>query len=173
MRRARCHVNGHWADPCGLRTAARARRCTFICLLSFPCRFALGLLSLGLFRRTSGCGCLGGFQGVFGFFNRHRLNAHPDIHSLRGRFAGSWRRRIPHLNCRCDYRRHWRWVPAHAALAPGALASGAMFGTMSRSVAANVYGTRALTIPTIKRRSFAPEFAGGVEAAASCRSHVL
>ena len=58
--------------------------------------------------------------------------------------------------------------PAHAAI----LAS-MLFGTMSGSVAANVAGTGAFTIPMIKRRGFSPAFAGAVEAAASTGGQVI
>ena len=61
-----------------------------------------------------------------------------------------------------------RGGPAHAAIA-----ASAMFGTMSGSVAANVVGTGVLTIPMIKRRGFLPEFAGGVEAAASSGGQIM
>ena len=61
-----------------------------------------------------------------------------------------------------------RGGPAHAAIA-----ASAMFGTMSGSVAANVVGTGVLTIPMIKRRGFAPAFAGGVESAASSGGQIM
>ena len=61
-----------------------------------------------------------------------------------------------------------RGGPAHAAIA-----ASAVFGTMSGSVAANVVGTGVLTIPMIKRRGFLPEFAGGVEAAASSGGQIM
>ena len=61
-----------------------------------------------------------------------------------------------------------RGGPAHAAIA-----ASAMFGTMSGSVAANVVGTGVLTIPMIKRRGFAPGFAGGVESAASSGGQIM
>ncbi|WP_145912302.1 TRAP transporter permease [Alloalcanivorax xenomutans] len=58
--------------------------------------------------------------------------------------------------------------PAHAAIFASML-----FGTMSGSVAANVAGTGAFTIPMIKRRGFSPAFAGAVEAAASTGGQVI
>ena len=61
-----------------------------------------------------------------------------------------------------------RGGPAHAAIG-----ASAMFGTMSGSVAANVVGTGVLTIPMIKRRGFAAEFAGGVESAASSGGQIM
>ena len=56
----------------------------------------------------------------------------------------------------------FRAGPAHAAI----LASG-LFGTMSGGAVTNVVATGVITIPMIKRRGFAPHFAGGVEATAS------
>jgi TRAP transporter 4TM/12TM fusion protein len=48
-----------------------------------------------------------------------------------------------------------------------AVISSAMFGTISGSAAANVYGTGTFTIPLMKRFGYQPNFAGAVEAAAS------
>jgi TRAP transporter 4TM/12TM fusion protein len=45
--------------------------------------------------------------------------------------------------------------------------SSAMFGTISGSAAANVYGTGTFTIPLMKRFGYRPNFAGAVEASAS------
>lgn len=64
--------------------------------------------------------------------------------------------------------RRFRGGPAHAAI----LAS-AFFGAISGSAVANVVGTGVITIPLIKRRKFSPEFAGGVEAAASTGGQVM
>jgi TRAP transporter 4TM/12TM fusion protein len=64
--------------------------------------------------------------------------------------------------------RRFRGGPAHAAI----LAS-ALFGSISGSAVANVVGTGVITIPLIKRRKFSPEFAGGVEAAASTGGQVM
>ncbi|WP_363311895.1 TRAP transporter fused permease subunit [uncultured Devosia sp.] len=64
--------------------------------------------------------------------------------------------------------RRFRGGPAHAAI----LAS-ALFGSISGSAVANVVGTGVITIPLIKRRRFSPEFAGGVEAAASTGGQVM
>lgn len=58
--------------------------------------------------------------------------------------------------------RRMRGGPAHAAIVASAL-----FGTLSGSVAANVVGTGAFTIPMIRKRGFSPRFAGAIEAAAS------
>ena len=68
----------------------------------------------------------------------------------------------------CALTRRSRGGPAHAAI----LAS-SMFGTMSGAPVANVVGTGVLTIPMIKRRGFAPAFAGGVEAAASTGGQIM
>ena len=68
----------------------------------------------------------------------------------------------------CALTRRSRGGPAHAAI----LASG-LFGTMSGAPVANVVGTGVLTIPMIKRRGFAPAFAGGVEAAASTGGQIM
>lgn len=48
-----------------------------------------------------------------------------------------------------------------------AVISSAMFGTISGSAAANVYGTGTFTIPLMKRFGYGPNFAGAVEASAS------
>ncbi|MEZ5653509.1 MAG: TRAP transporter fused permease subunit [Burkholderiaceae bacterium] len=61
-----------------------------------------------------------------------------------------------------------RGGPAHAAITASAI-----FGTMSGSVAANVVGTGAFTIPLIKRRGFSATFAGAVEAAASTGGQIM
>lgn len=45
--------------------------------------------------------------------------------------------------------------------------SSAMFGSISGSAAANVYGTGTFTIPLMKRFGYKPNFAGAVEASAS------
>ncbi|MCC6006335.1 MAG: TRAP transporter fused permease subunit [Rhodobacteraceae bacterium] len=58
--------------------------------------------------------------------------------------------------------------PAHAAVGASAL-----FGTISGSVTANVVGTGVFTMSMMKRRGFAPGFAGGVEAAASSAGQFL
>ena len=61
-----------------------------------------------------------------------------------------------------------RGGPAHAAITASAI-----FGTMSGSVAANVVGTGAFTIPLIKKRGFNGSFAGAVEAAASTGGQIM
>jgi len=61
-----------------------------------------------------------------------------------------------------------RGGPAHAAITASAI-----FGTMSGSVAANVVGTGAFTIPLIKKRGFQGSFAGAVEAAASTGGQIM
>ena len=61
-----------------------------------------------------------------------------------------------------------RGGPAHAAITASAI-----FGTMSGSVAANVVGTGAFTIPMIKKRGFSGTFAGAVEAAASTGGQIM
>ncbi len=48
-----------------------------------------------------------------------------------------------------------------------AVISSAMFGSISGSAAANVYGTGTFTIPLMKRFGYQPNFAGAVEASAS------
>lgn len=58
--------------------------------------------------------------------------------------------------------------PAHAAVGASAL-----FGTISGSVTANVVGTGVFTMSMMKRRGFAPGFAGGVESAASSAGQFL
>ncbi len=61
-----------------------------------------------------------------------------------------------------------RGGPGHAAV----IAS-AMFGSMSGSVTANVVGTGSFTIPMIKRRGFAPQVAGAIEAGASTGGQIV
>jgi TRAP transporter 4TM/12TM fusion protein len=48
-----------------------------------------------------------------------------------------------------------------------AVLTSALFGTMSGSSSSNVFTTGSFTIPMMKRRGYAPSFAGGVETAAS------
>ncbi len=57
---------------------------------------------------------------------------------------------------------------AHAAVA-----SSALFGTLSGAAISNVASTGTMTIPVIKRAGFRPHFAGGVEAAASTGGQVM
>lgn len=58
--------------------------------------------------------------------------------------------------------------PAHAAVA-----SSAMFGTLSGAAISNVVSTGVMTIPVIKRAGFKPTFAAAVEAAASTGGQVV
>lgn len=64
--------------------------------------------------------------------------------------------------------RRTRGGPAHAAV----LASG-LFGSVSGSAVSNVVGTGVITIPMIKKRGYAPSFAGGVEATASTGGQIM
>jgi len=64
--------------------------------------------------------------------------------------------------------RHLRGGPAHAAIV-----SSAMFGTITGGPVTNVLSTGRLTIPMMKRSGFKPEFAGGVEAAASSGGQIM
>ena len=57
---------------------------------------------------------------------------------------------------------------AHAAVA-----SSALFGTLSGAAISNVVSTGVMTIPVIKRSGFKPAFAGGVEAAASTGGQIM
>ena len=57
---------------------------------------------------------------------------------------------------------------AHAAVA-----SSALFGTLSGAAISNVVSTGTLTIPVIKRSGFKPAFAAGVEASASTGGQVM
>ncbi|MBX2884628.1 MAG: TRAP transporter fused permease subunit [Granulosicoccus sp.] len=57
---------------------------------------------------------------------------------------------------------------AHAAVA-----SSALFGTLSGAAISNVVSTGVMTIPVIKRSGFKPAFAAGVEAAASTGGQVM
>ena len=66
------------------------------------------------------------------------------------------------------FMRKLRGGPAYAAVA-----SSAMFGTVSGSAVANVVGTGVVTIPMIKKRGFNPAFSGAVEAAASTGGQIL
>ncbi|MCP4624538.1 MAG: TRAP transporter permease [bacterium] len=52
------------------------------------------------------------------------------------------------------------------------IASG-LFGTISGHSVANVYGTGTFTIPLMKRMGYKPEYAGGVEAAASAGGQIM
>lgn len=62
----------------------------------------------------------------------------------------------------------FRGGPAYAAVA-----SSALFGTVSGSAVANVVGTGVITIPMIKKRGFSSEFSGAVEASASTGGQIL
>lgn len=57
---------------------------------------------------------------------------------------------------------------AHAAVA-----SSALFGTLSGAAIANVVSTGVMTIPVIKKSGFRPPFAGAVEAAASTGGQIM
>ena len=57
---------------------------------------------------------------------------------------------------------------AHAAVA-----SSALFGTLSGAAVSNVVSTGVMTIPVIKRSGFRPAFAGAVEAAASTGGQIM
>ena len=57
---------------------------------------------------------------------------------------------------------------AHAAVA-----SSALFGTLSGAAISNVVSTGVMTIPVIKRSGFSPAFSGAVEAAASTGGQIM
>lgn len=61
-----------------------------------------------------------------------------------------------------------RGGPAHAAIV-----SSAMFGTITGGPVTNVLSTGRLTIPMMQRNGFSPQFAGGVEAAASSGGQIM
>lgn len=54
-----------------------------------------------------------------------------------------------------------------------AVVASSLFGTVSGHSVANVYGTGTITIPLMKRAGYKPEFAGAVEAAASCGGQIM
>ena len=64
--------------------------------------------------------------------------------------------------------RHLRGGPAHAAIV-----SSAMFGTITGGPVTNVLSTGRLTIPMMRRNGFSPQFARGVEAAASSGGQIM
>ena len=64
--------------------------------------------------------------------------------------------------------RNLRGGPAHAAIV-----SSAIFGTITGGPVTNVLSTGRLTIPMMKRNGFSPQFAGGVEAAASSGGQIM
>ncbi|MGH1465952.1 MAG: TRAP transporter fused permease subunit [Cognatishimia sp.] len=64
--------------------------------------------------------------------------------------------------------RNMRGGPAHAAVA-----SSAMFGTITGGPVVNVLSTGVLTIPMMLKRGFSKTFAGGVEAAASSGGSIM
>lgn len=64
--------------------------------------------------------------------------------------------------------RHLRGGPAHAAIV-----SSALFGTITGGPVTNVLSTGRLTIPMMRRNGFSPQFAGGVEAAASSGGQIM
>ncbi|MEO1225099.1 MAG: TRAP transporter fused permease subunit [Pseudomonadota bacterium] len=57
--------------------------------------------------------------------------------------------------------------------AHSAVASSALFGTLSGAAISNVVSTGVMTIPVIKRAGFRPPFAGAVEAAASTGGQIM
>ena len=57
--------------------------------------------------------------------------------------------------------------------AHGAIASSALFGTLSGAAISNVVSTGVMTIPVIKKAGFKPHFAGAVEAAASTGGQIM
>ncbi len=57
--------------------------------------------------------------------------------------------------------------------AKAAVVGSAMFGTISGSPTANVVGTGSFTIPMMKSLGYPADFAGGVEAAASCGGQIM
>ena len=63
---------------------------------------------------------------------------------------------------------HVRGGPAKVAVVASSL-----FGTMSGSVTANVVGTGSFTIPMMKKSGYSSEFAGAVEATASCGGQIM
>ena len=64
--------------------------------------------------------------------------------------------------------RRLRGGPAHAAIV-----SSAMFGSITGGPVTNVLSTGRLTIPMMRRNGFSPQFAGGVEAAASSGGQIM
>jgi TRAP transporter 4TM/12TM fusion protein len=70
------------------------------------------------------------------------------------------------------------FAQAFTGTAPGgpakiAVLSSALFGSISGSAVANVYGTGSFTIPLMKRIGYKPFFAGAVEAVASTGGHIM
>jgi TRAP transporter 4TM/12TM fusion protein len=54
-----------------------------------------------------------------------------------------------------------------------AVVASGLFGTISGHSVANVYGTGTFTIPLMKKTGYKPEYAGGVEAAASAGGQIM
>jgi TRAP transporter 4TM/12TM fusion protein len=54
-----------------------------------------------------------------------------------------------------------------------AIIASALFGSINGSAPANVSATGVLTIPMMKRTGFTPQFAGGIEATASCVGQIM
>ncbi|NLO57384.1 MAG: TRAP transporter fused permease subunit, partial [Synergistaceae bacterium] len=70
------------------------------------------------------------------------------------------------------------FAQAFTGTAPGgpakiAVLSSALFGSISGSAVANVYGTGSFTIPLMKRIGYTPYFAGAVEAVASTGGQIM
>jgi TRAP transporter 4TM/12TM fusion protein len=70
------------------------------------------------------------------------------------------------------------FAQAFTGTAPGgpakiAVLSSALFGSISGSAVANVYGTGSFTIPLMKRIGYKPHFAGAVEAVASTGGQIM
>ncbi|WP_294484059.1 TRAP transporter fused permease subunit [uncultured Mailhella sp.] len=72
------------------------------------------------------------------------------------------------MDLACLATRNAKGGPAKAAIFASAL-----FGSISGSAVANVYGTGIFTIPTMKRVGYIPKFAGAVEAVASTGGQIM
>ena len=72
------------------------------------------------------------------------------------------------MDLACLLTRNSPGAPAQAAIFASAL-----FGTISGSAAANVYGTGTFTIPLMKRVGYTPSFAGAVEAVSSTGGQLM
>lgn len=105
-----------------------------------------------------------GFMGRFMDIVINQVFPYVILGALFGTSAGG----VSLIKAAVRWTRNLRGGPAHAAIA-----SSAVFGTITGGPVTNVLSTGRLTIPMMRRNGFSPQFAGGVEAAASSGGQIM
>ena len=105
-----------------------------------------------------------GFMGRFMEIIMNQVFPYVVLGALFGSSAGG----TSLIKLAVRWTRNLRGGPAHAAIV-----SSAMFGTITGGPVTNVLSTGRLTIPMMRRNGFSPQFAGGVEAAASSGGQIM